>query len=350
MKLLKMRNTKLTWTLLACVTGILISFENCGQGFQVNQLSQSLDSPLTSNLPTSTNSNPPTSPRLTDPYSSALQLSILAGSDGGPGNIDGPRAVARFSKPDAIATDSLGNIFVADLNNNTIRRIDKSGTVTTIAGQAMVFGSADGTGATARFSNPRGIATDSFGNIFVADSGNHTIRKIDNSGTVTTIAGQAMVFGSADGTGSAARFNRPLGIATDSIGNIFVADTSNYTIRRIDKSGLITTIAGQAGVPGSTDGTGSAARFGHPNAITTGSLGNGIATDSLGNIFVADSDNYTVRKIDSSGAVITIVGESGKSGLVAGNLPGSLPKPIGVSIFGNTILLSSDYCILRATP
>src|SRR6266852_3937063 len=137
-------------------------------------------------------------------------------------------------------------------------------TFTTLAGQAS-NGSADGTGSAPRFNSPRGVATDSSGNVYVADIFNNTIRKITPAGVVTTLAGLAGSGGSADGTGSAARFYLPYGVATDSSGNVYVADTSNNTIRKITPAGVVTTLAGLAGVTGSADGTGSAARCYNPS-------------------------------------------------------------------------------------
>ena len=159
-------------------------------------------------------------------------------------------------------------------------------TFTTLAGQASI-GSADGTGSAARFYYPAGVATDSSGNVYVADRSNSTIRKITPAGVVTTLAGLAGYQGSADGTGSAARFYYPFGVATDSSGNVYVADTDNHTIREITPAGVVTTLAGLAGSYGSADGAGSAARFHYPY---------GGATDSSGNVYVADSGNNTIRK------------------------------------------------------
>ena len=152
--------------------------------------------------------------------------------------------------------------------------------VTTLAGSAPASGSADGTGSAARFNKPGGVAVDSSGNVYVADRNNHTIRKVTPGGLVTTLAGSAGVGGSADGIGSAAEFYYPSGVAVDSSGNVYVADANNYTIRKVTPSGVVTTLAGSAGLNGSANGTGSAARFSYPN---------GVAVDSSGNVYVADA-------------------------------------------------------------
>ncbi|MEA2345472.1 MAG: hypothetical protein QOF63_3641 [Thermoanaerobaculia bacterium] len=185
-----------------------------------------------------------------------------------------------------MATDSSGNVYVADSYNHAIRKITPAGAVTTLAGLAGTGGSADGTGSAARFYYPEGVTTDSSGNVYVADFYNHTIRKITPAGAVTTLAGLAGSLGSADGTGSAARFGLPYGVATDSSGNVYVADSYNNTIRKITPVGAVTTLAGLAGNSGSADGPGSAARFRNPG---------GIAINSSGNVYVADSLNFTIR-------------------------------------------------------
>jgi hypothetical protein len=210
-------------------------------------------------------------------------LAESLGVIGGTGSADGTGSAARFGNPAAVATDSSENVYVADYYDHTIRKITPAGAVTTLAGLAGSSGSADGTGSAARFNHPWGVATDSGGNVYVADSYNHTIRKITPAGAVTTLAGLAGSSGSADGTGSAARFNDPLGVATDSSGNVYIADYLNETIRKITPVGAVTTLAGPAGSSGSAaDGTGSAVHFSRPI---------GVAVNSSGNVYVAEEGN-----------------------------------------------------------
>ncbi len=225
---------------------------------------------------------------------------------------------------------------MADTDNHTIRKITSAGVVTTLAGSAGISGSADGTGSAARFNNPNGVAVDGSGNVYVADTCNHTIRKITSAGVVTTLAGSAGSSGSADGTGSAARFNYPYGVAVDGSGNVYVADTNNHTIRKITSAGVVTTLAGSAGSSGSADGTGSAARFNYPY---------GVAVDGSGNVYVADTANHTIRKITSAGVVTTIGGTAGvMAGTdgVGGSAQFAYPWGVAVSTAG--VLYVADSC------
>jgi sugar lactone lactonase YvrE len=213
-------------------------------------------------------------------------VTTLAGSAEISGSSDGVGTEARFYYPYGIATDGA-NLYVADTGNHTIRRIGiSSRAVTTLSGTAGDEGSDDGVGTAARFYYPHGIATDG-ANLYVADTGNHTIRRIAiSTGEVTTHSGSAGISGSGDGTG-AARFCSPNGIATDGA-NLYVADTWNHTIRRISiATGTVTTLAGAAGDEGSGDGTGAAARFRSPNGIATGGV----------NLYVADTYNHKIRFI-----------------------------------------------------
>jgi secreted PhoX family phosphatase len=227
--------------------------------------------------------------------SSLPTTSVFAGEPGVFGSTDGTGRSARLRNPQGLAIDGAGNLYVADTGNQTIRKITPDGVVTTLAGLAGSGGYADGAGSTARFSAPRGIAADSAGNVFVAD-GTHTIRAITPAGVVTTVAGLAGSPGSGDGAGAAARFRDPPGIAVDAAGNLYVADQGNHTIRKIT-AGVVTTLAGSAGAPGYADGIGSAARFKDPE---------GIAVDTAGNVYVADRGNNAIRKITPDGVVSTV--------------------------------------------
>ena len=215
-------------------------------------------------------------------------VSTLAGLAGHPGSKDGIGANARFRNPWGVAVDGAGNVFVADMSNDTIRKITPAGMVSTLAGQAGMSGSLDGVGTSAQFNNPFAIAVDSADNIYVSDSANDTMRKITPSGVVSTLAGLPGYAGSTDGNGNDARFWNPQGLAVDDRGNIYVADTGNNTVRKITPMGVVTTLAGLAGTSGTTDGIGKEARFNSPG---------GVAVDRTGNVYVADTNNHAVRKI-----------------------------------------------------
>jgi len=235
-------------------------------------------------------------------------VTTFAGTPSVSGSTDGVGAAASFGIPFSVKVDSAGNLYVGDPGNNTIRKITPAAAVSTLAGTAGQNGSADGAGAAARFFNPYGVAADSAGNVYAADEVNGTIRKITPAGVVSTVAGTARVWGSADGTGAAAQFDSPHSVALDSAGNVYVADTANSTIRKVTSAGVVTTLAGTAGESGTADGAGPAARFHYPR---------GVAVDGAGNVYVADTDNSSIRKITPAGAVTTLAG-SGLAGSVDG--------------------------------
>jgi hypothetical protein len=277
-------------------------------------------------------------------YATPYAITTLAGY-AGYGSADGTGSAARFNYPWSVAVDGSGNVYVADQGNSTIRRITPAGVVTTFAGSAGIFGSADGTGSVAQFASPQSVAVDGSGNVYVADTGNDTIRKITSSGVVTTFAGTAGARGSADGTGAAAQFASPQSVAVDGSGNVYVADTGNDTIRKITSSGVVTTLAGTAGARGSADGTGAAARFDYPEAV---------AVDGSGNVYVADSDNCTIRRITSAGVVTTFAGtanDPGSADGTGGAAQFSYPQGVAADGAGNVYVAdSNNQTIRRITP
>lgn len=274
-----------------------------------------------------------------------MTISTFAGTVGAYGAADGTGIAASFYFPNGIAVDSVGNIYVTDTGNNTIRKITSAGVVTTFAGTAGQSGSTDATGAAARFNNPKGIAIDSSGNIFVVDSGNHTIRKITQTGVVTTFAGLAGTFGSTNATGTAARFFFPNRIAVDGSSNLYVTDTRNHIIRKITNAAVVTTLAGTAGMVGSTDAIGAAASFNNPK---------GIAVDGSLNTYVSDSGNHTIRKITNAGVVTTLAGSVGVSGstdAVGTAARFNNPNEILIDNSGNVCVVDvGNHVIRKITP
>lgn len=253
-------------------------------------------------------------------------VSTLAGS-GNQGTANGQGTNAEFNEPWGLCADSIGNVYVADTRNNKIRKIDVNGNVTNFAGTGN-FGASNGPALSSTFGNPTGIEIDeSTGIIYVADHLTHIIRKIDPAGNVTTLAGTAFLTGTANGQGAAARFNRPYGLELDNNGNIIIADEWNHLIRRVTPTGLVTTIAGN-GTLGSQDGTGAAAMFNYPWDV---------AVDDNDDIYVADGFNNTIRKITPAGVVTTYVGTPGISGANDGTGPlASFNGATGIAYYSAT--------------
>jgi sugar lactone lactonase YvrE len=323
-------------------------------------------------------SSPPAVLIVVDP----LTIGTLAGLAGSPGTTDGTGGAARFNHPSDLVADSAGNIFVTDTANQTIRKITPTGAVSTLAGLAGSLGSTDGTGSAARFHSPTGITIDVAGNLYVADTDNNSIRKVTAAGVVTTlatgfshpsdvaadgsgnlfvadagsntirkvvvstgavsvVAGQIGSAGSTDATGASARFASPEGVAVDSSGNLYVADTNNQTIRKISPAGVVTTLAGLAGRSGSSDGAGTAARFQSPSDLVV---------DAAGNILVADMSNQTIRKITPAGLTGTVAGQAGVSGSSdgTGNAARFLnPAGLAVDSTGNVYVADTDNQTIR---
>jgi sugar lactone lactonase YvrE len=239
------------------------------------------------------------------------------------GSADGIDSAAKFLLPAGVAVDGAGNVYVADANNFTIRKISINGVVTTIAGQAGIWGSSNALATNgASFLYPYGVAIDGSNNIYVADTENHLIRKIAN-GSVTTLAGQAGTHGSSNGMGTNAQFYYPYGLATDSAGNVYVADTFNSAIRKITTNGGVTTIGGSA-----------SPAFSYPFAV---------ATDSATNVYVADTYNFLIRLITPAGAVTTI----------AVSASPAFYYPYGIAVDSATNIYVAEYynqIIRKITP
>ena len=261
-------------------------------------------------------------------------VTTLAGS-GVAGSTDGVGSAAQFSHPVGLAVDASDTVFVADPGNNRIRKITSGGVVTTLAGST--YGFADGAGSAAQFRNPRGVALDSSGTAYVTDSDNNCIRKISPAGVVTTLAGSSVTYGFADGTGSAAQFAFPWGVAVDSSGTIYVADYDYSLIRKITSAGVVTTLAGSTlggyGVYGFADGTGGDAQFYYPT---------GMAIDSSGSIYVADRANGRIRKITSAGVVTTVAGNGGNGFADGAVNTAQFAAPYGVAVDSSGTIYVGD--------
>lgn len=310
-------------------------------------------------------------------------VTTIAGTPGTTGNADGRGASAQFGAvtfpssgnptwgPFGVAMNPTGNLFVADSFSHTVRRLSGAGDVSTYSGTAGTSGYLDGPAASARYAVPWGIAVDSSGTIYVADSYNHVIRRISTAGAVTTIAGTAGQWGSADGIGSAARFLHPTAIAVDPAGRLYVTDCNN-TVRRISPQSAsqweTVTIAGTAGTYGTTDGIGAAARFGSaptvpstPGAFSVRYGSNppginpafisanyaidelpGIAADGQGNVYVCDFGNNTIRQISPAG-VVTTIGGTNSGGFTDGIASGArFSRPAGIAVDARGTLYVAD--------
>ncbi|MYN47062.1 hypothetical protein GTP23_18630 [Pseudoduganella sp. FT93W] len=275
----------------------------------------------------------------------AGEVSTLAGKDGAMTHADGVGSEARFVFLRGIAIDASGNLYVTD--DTVVRKITPTGNVSTIAGTPFTSADKDGIGLAASFNTMNGICMDARGNMYVSTrTAIRKITPDLQVSTLAGIAtafqtptdDQAYI-GSADGSANLARFNQPQGMAADAAGNIYVADRDNHTIRKITPAGVVSTLAGVAGQHGSADGVGSAARFNSPS---------GISIDSAGNLYVSDTDNHTVRQISPDGRVSTVAGKAGGMGVRLGNLPGSLAAPSAIAVGTNGLLyISSAGAVIK---
>ncbi|ATL47794.1 gluconolactonase [Chitinophaga caeni] len=261
-------------------------------------------------------------------------VSAYAGKDQD-GHVDGDVSIALFDYPWKTAVDKSGNVYVADRDNHSVRKITPEGIVSTLAGSGSA-GYADGNGTAAKFNQPLDVATDDAGNVYVADNLNHRIRKIDPAGNVTTLAGSGTA-GYADGTGTAASFKNPSGLCVDKDGNIFVADRLNHRVRKIGPGAEVTTVAGD-GYAGFVDGLQNNARFNGPY---------GIDVDANGALYIADLSNNKIRKI-KDGSVSTIAGTSnGYLDGAGGGAQFSQPTDVCVDPGGNIFVADLGNHVIR---
>jgi sugar lactone lactonase YvrE len=240
-------------------------------------------------------------------------VTTLAGLAGAAGCTNGTGSAARFGYyPQGITCTPAGMIYVADTNAHTIRQVNQAGVVITLAGSCNVTGHADGTGSAARFKSPGGLVVDAYNDIYVADTSNYTVRKVTAGGVVTTVAGLALTAGHVDATGSSARFYYLHSIVADLIGNLYVFD-SPAIIRKIAPGFVVTTFAGLYNTPGTTDGNGASARLNFGNLLIPGGMAGGFV-DPSGNVYFADTSNYTIRRMSPTGDVVTLAGQAGNAG------------------------------------
>ncbi|MEI6783873.1 MAG: immunoglobulin domain-containing protein, partial [Verrucomicrobiota bacterium] len=256
---------------------------------------------------------------------------------------------ASLSGPMGVGSDAVGNLYIADYNNYRIRRVDTNGIITTVAGKSVSGYSGDGgaaTNASLRF--PCGVALDGYGNVYIADSYNNRIRKMDATGTITTVAGKsASGFSGDGGLATNADLSGPLGMGSDAVGNLYIADYGNNRIRRVDTNGIITTVAGKAAAGYSGDG----------GAATNASLRNpyGVTLDGFGNLYIADTSNNRIRKVDTNGIITTVAGNGTPTFAGDGGAPtnASVPYPTGVAVdaVGNLYIAEySDNRIRKVFP
>lgn len=257
---------------------------------------------------------------------------------------DGGQAIlSSITSPIGILIDSINNLYVSDFGNNVIRKVNSSGIITTIAGTGALGYSGDGGPATlAEFQGPAGLVSDKYGNIYIADEYNNTIRKINTAGVISTIAGTGLSGYSGDGGPAAlAELNYPWGLAIDAAGNLYVADQSNNCIRKINTSGIITTIAGN-GTAGFS-GDGGLATLAEINQSSS------VAVDIAGNIYISEMVDNRIRKINTSGIINTIAGNgiAGFSGDGGAAISAQLHYPVGLHIDNSGNLYVNDYLNYR---
>ncbi|MCY4595485.1 MAG: NHL repeat-containing protein, partial [Bryobacterales bacterium] len=256
----------------------------------------------------------------------------------GYGGDGGPAAGAELASPSGVAVDGSGNLYIADESNHRVRRVDPAGVITTVAGTAALgYGGDGGPAASAELAFPLGVAVDGSGNLYIADSWNDRVRKVDRAGVITTVAGTGeRGYGGDGGPAASAQLYSPRGVAVDGSGNLYIADSSNDRVRRVDLAGVITTVAGTGALGyGGDSGPAVNARLGDPSAV---------AVDASGNLYIADGWNHRVRKVDRAGVITTVAGtgERGYGGDGGPAASAQLTFPRGVAVDGSGNLYIAD--------
>jgi uncharacterized protein (TIGR03437 family) len=279
-----------------------------------------------------------------------LDINTIAGN-GSPGfaGDSGPAGAALLNEPTGVVVDSSGNLYVADSLNGRVRKITPSAAISTVAGNGGYSYSGDGgPAAKAELYQPQAVAVDASGNSYIADSGNHVVRKVAANGTIATIAGNGVAgYGGDGGSGAKAQLNTPTGVAVDNSGNVYIADSGNHRVRRVASDGSISTFAGN----------GTAGFAGDGGAAASAELYTpfGLAVDASGNLYIAELGNSRVRKVSTAGTITTVAGDGttayGGDGGPAVNAQLNYPQAVAVDAAGNLYIADTfNYCVRLVTP
>jgi len=266
-------------------------------------------------------------------------ISTVAGNGGVSYSGDGgPATKAQLNRPQAVAVDSAGNLYIADTNNNVVRKVAANGTITNFAGNGTAgFGGDNGAATSAQLNSPEGLAVDSAGNVYIADTLNARVRKV-SGGTISTVAGSSSIGYAGDGSAATnAQLNTPIGLAVDSAGNLYVADFGNNVIRKVTTGGAISTVAGNGRQGyGGDNGSAILAMLNAPQ---------GVAVDSSNNLYIADTLNYRVRKVTPGGTITSIAGTGipGNTGDGSPAAAAQLANPSGIAVDASGNIYVSDF-------